>query len=89
MDATTLPSPQSASIATHEAFQSRYDLNDPVAAMHSYAESMRKFTQQQMDGATRSSTRRTSAHAVSSIASLSAESSIDSTKSNQSYSSHS
>ena len=38
MDPSSLPSPQSTSIAAQEAFQSRFNLDDPAAAIHSYAE---------------------------------------------------
>ena len=38
MDSSTMQSHQSASVAAQEAFQSQFDLENPLAAMNSYAQ---------------------------------------------------
>ncbi|MCJ1246845.1 hypothetical protein MMC30_004054 [Trapelia coarctata] len=69
-----------------ENFSSQFDLEDPMAAISSYARIMREHTQRQMDLANRAASRRSPNRrspdkTVSSMANLSAQTSLESTDS--------
>ncbi|SLM37842.1 hypothetical protein LPUS_07828 [Lasallia pustulata] len=59
-------------------FQSKYDLDNPLEAMTTYARVMHQHTKSQMDIATRSARRRSPNNAVNTMSSLSTEASVDS-----------
>ncbi|KAL8827540.1 MAG: hypothetical protein Q9191_003118 [Dirinaria sp. TL-2023a] len=85
MEAPSIPV---SGVAAQETFPHRFNLDDPIAAMTSYSEQMRRFTQQQMEIATKSH-RRSPSTGVSAAGSLSSESSVDSTNTVESVASQS
>ncbi|MCJ1398951.1 hypothetical protein MMC11_002152 [Xylographa trunciseda] len=64
----------------HDHFAAQFDLDDPVAAVSSYARIMHQHTQRQMERA-RMSARRRSPPSVDPMSSLTQESSVGSTDS--------
>ncbi|KAL8664555.1 MAG: hypothetical protein Q9202_002964 [Teloschistes flavicans] len=67
--------------AAQSTFQTQYDLEDPSIAVASYMRSLHQYTKSQMDSVARASNRRTEATGVSQMATLTSESSVESTDS--------